>query len=220
MVRLKAVLWAAAWVRSPGVGGQDSVGASRESRCGERCGTGVERRGTKGGDGRCGLGWGEITVDEGYVSGGRRGEAGGELAGSVGDDRRASKSKGSGRGVAQASDGVDGGCGGELADSVVVGVCEGELVCGEDGGTGGVEGGGGGGSGVAGEALRAGAGDSGNDAGGGVDAADAVVGGVGEVEVAGGVDGQAVWEGETCGDGGGAVSGAAEGAVPAMVVMM
>ncbi len=53
------------------------------------------------------------------------------------------------------------------------------------------ESGGGCGGGVAGEARDAGAGDGGDDAGGGVDAADAVVVGVGEVEVVGGVEGEA-----------------------------
>ncbi len=48
----------------------------------------------------------------------------------------------------------------------------------------GVERGGGGGAVVAGEGLGAVAGYGGDDAGGGVDAADAVVGGVGQVEVA------------------------------------
>src|SRR5437867_3338931 len=53
-------------------------------------------------------------------------------------------------------------------------------------GVGGVEGGGGGGAGVAGEALGAGAGDGG-DVAGGVDLADDVASGLGEVEVPGGV---------------------------------
>ena len=51
------------------------------------------------------------------------------------------------------------------------------------------------------------AGYGGDDAGGGVDAADAMVGGVGEVEVAGGVDGEAVRKGESGGGGGAVVSG-------------
>ncbi len=43
-------------------------------------------------------------------------------------------------------------------------------------------------------------GDGGDLAGGDVDAADALVGGVGEVEVARGVEGEAVREGQACGD--------------------
>ena len=72
---------------------------------------------------------------------------------------------------------------------------------------------------VAGEALSAGAGDGGDDSGGG-DFADAVVAGVGEVEVVGGVEGEGGGEVELGGGGEGVVAGEAWGAVPAMVVMM
>ena len=64
---------------------------------------------------------------------------------------------------------------------------------------------------VAGEALGSVACDGGDDAGGGVDAADAVVGGVGDVEIAGGVEGDGSGEVELGGGCGGVVSAEAGG---------
>jgi hypothetical protein len=83
-----------------------------------------------------------------------------------------------------------------LADALVSGVREGEEGGGRDGRVaGGVEGGGDGWASVAGEGLGAVSGYGGDDAGGDVDAADAVVCGVRQIEVASGVDGDAVREG-------------------------
>src|SRR6202011_1558325 len=67
---------------------------------------------------------------------------------------------------------------------------------GRGGGSWGVERGGGGGAGVSGEGLSSLPGYGGDDAGGGVDTADAVIRGVGEVDVAGGVDREAEWKAE------------------------
>ncbi len=51
---------------------------------------------------------------------------------------------------------------------------------------------------VSSEGLRALSGDGGDGSGGGVDAADSLVGGVSYVEIAGGVEGEAVGEDEVC----------------------
>ena len=64
---------------------------------------------------------------------------------------------------------------------------------------------------VAGEALRSGAGDGGDDASGGIDAADAVVAGVGEVEIVCGVEGERSGKVELSGGGEGVVAGEAGG---------
>ncbi len=98
--------------------------------------------------------------------------------------------------------GDDAGDEADFADAVVVGVGEVEIVGGvESEALGRVECGGGGGAGVAGEALRAGAGDGG-DVAGGVDFADDVASGLGEVEVAGGVEDDGGGENERGGEGG------------------
>jgi hypothetical protein len=135
------------------------------------------------------------------------------LSGSVSDDRWGGEGEGAGGGGAESGDGGDVAGGVELADAAVASVSEGEEAGGrESGGAGRVERGGGGGAVVAGEALGAVTSDGGDDAGGGIDAADAVVGGVGEVEVAGGVDGEALWEREGGADGRVGVAGEPEGA--------
>ena len=116
--------------------------------------------------------------------------------------------------------GDDAGGGVDLADAVVAGVGEVEVAGGVEGEGGGeIELGGGGEGVVAGEAGDAGAGDGGDDAGGEVEFADAVVVGVGDVEIVRGVEGQALG-GVECGGGGGAASPEKPCApVPAMVVM-
>ena len=121
------------------------------------------------------------------------------MAGAVGDVCGGGKSESPGSGEAEPSDGLDGGRGrcSELADALVAGVGEGEEGGGRDcGAARSVEGGGSGGASVTREGLGAVAGDGGDDAGDGVDAADALVGGVREVKVSAGVEGEAVREGE------------------------
>ena len=94
----------------------------------------------------------------------------------------------------------------ELADAVVVSVGEVEMVgCVQRKTLRGVERSGDGGAIVAREALHAIAGDGGDEAGDGVDAADAVVRRLGKVEIAGGVKGDGRREEERgghCGAGG------------------
>ncbi|NYF89820.1 hypothetical protein HDF08_001887 [Edaphobacter lichenicola] len=143
-------------------------------------------------------------VGEVEVAGGVGGEAVRECEGC---GRRGSGVAGE-AGQASAGDGGDqAGAGGDLADAVVVGVGKVEIAGGVDGNARGrVDGSGEDGGPVAGVALRACAGDGGDETSAGIDAADAVVRGVGEIEVAGGVDGESGGEVELGGEGGGAVS--------------
>ncbi len=97
----------------------------------------------------------------------------------------------------------------DLADAMVAGVGDVEVFCWIEGeGRGEVELGGGGGGVVAGEA-GGGSRDGGDDAGGEVEFADAVVVGVGDVEVVCGVEGEALGGVECGGGGGAAVAGEA-----------
>ena len=108
-----------------------------------------------------------------------------------------------------AGDGGDaaGGCG-QLADAVIAGVGDVEIPGGVEGERGGIpELSGSGRTVVTGVSGAADAGDGGDDAGGGVDLADAVVVGVGDVEVSGRIDGER--GGRIQGRGGGEASVAA-----------
>ena len=109
---------------------------------------------------------------------------------------------------AVACDGCDDASGGiDSTDAVVAGVGEVEVACGVEGESGGkVELSGGCESVVAGEARSTGSCNRGDDARGEVEFADAVIVGVGEVEVAGGVEGEALGGVECGGDGGAIVA--------------
>ena len=117
---------------------------------------------------------------------------------------------------AAAGDGGDDvGGGGDFADAVIAGVGEVEIIVAVEGdGSWEIELGGDGGGVVSGEARGASAGDGGDDAGGGVDAADSVVMGVGDVKVADRVEGEALWGIEGGGGGRAVIAGEALGAGP------
>ena len=181
-----------------GQGGSDLAGSVADD------GGGVESECSGSGDADAGDGpdgrrWGGVggeLPDALVVGVGESDKGGGRECGAAGGVERG----GSGGGVvsceglgAVAGDGGDdaGGCV-DTADAVVGGVGQVEVAGGVEGqavreGEGCVSCGGA----VTGVARCAGAGDGGDDAGGGVDAANAVVVGVSEVEVAGGVKGEA-----------------------------